>query len=101
LNLAHDATVDDVLNAVNALNQKVIDLEAEKTTIQNSLTEKTDALTAEVEAHAVTKQAFEDFKNEDAGKETEPIKTKDEFPVDDPKVANYTHNKVADKFIKK
>jgi ATP-dependent Clp endopeptidase proteolytic subunit ClpP len=105
LNLKSSATVDDVLNAITALNQKVTDLESEKSTIQASLTEKTDALavaesqlTAEVTAHAATKQAFEDFKNEDAAPQSTAAKDKDKISGSGADPANdYGHNKVADK----
>jgi ATP-dependent Clp protease protease subunit len=103
LNLKADASVDEVLNAISVINQKVTDLEAEKVAIQASLTEKTDALviaesqlTAEVTAHAVTKKEFSDFKALDAGGETRIGKSKDKIEGADPDIANYAHNKVAD-----
>jgi ATP-dependent Clp endopeptidase proteolytic subunit ClpP len=105
LKLNADASVDDVLNAVTALNKKATDLEAEKNTIQASLTEKTDSLvaaesqlTAEVAAHAITKKEFSDFKALDAGDESRTGKVKDKIEGADPEIANFAHNQVADEF---
>jgi hypothetical protein len=102
------ASIDDVLAAIDAQNQKITEMEAANATMQASLTEKTDALVvaesqllAEVSAHAITKQEFEAFKKLDAGDPTGAPKDKDETEPGEDTSASFKHNQFADKFVSK
>jgi len=97
LNLAPEATIDDVLNAVNAIvaaKKTAEDNLQTVTTEKNQLT--TDLKTTKDSLATMTKK-YNDLKAEDASTETVPGKNKDIIPGDgeDP-TSKFKHNEIAD-----
>jgi len=110
LGLAENATIDQVQQAIAALNQKVTDLTASQQAAEsasNSLTQAIDAVDDSIcnaqgtEAKITALNAFVNYlKSQDATGKTVAPKEKDKIEAPAADLAdNYAHNKAADSFL--
>lgn len=97
LNLAPEATIDEVLKAINDLNTAKKTAEDALQTANTAKTQLTTDLQTSKDTLAAVTKKYNDLKAEDAAGEMTAGKDKDKIPGDkkDPS-ASFKHNKVAD-----